>query len=117
MTGPKCLASPLASSRAAESATGVSLGAADILKVGRGHQALAPTRCRLAGTLAGDQVLLRVSRVRLDVKSDAVVRVERRVVRRRKLGRAIGGGRAPTPPRGGGRRGIWWFCVAAAENP
>src|SRR2546422_2960155 len=35
-TGPKFLASPLASSRAAESATGVSLGAADILKVGRG---------------------------------------------------------------------------------
>src|SRR5712691_3855808 len=90
-TGPKCLTSPLASSKAAESASGVSLGTADILKVGRGHQALAPSRCRLAGTLAGDQVLLAVGRVRLDVERDAVVRVQGRVVGRRQLGDAVGG--------------------------
>src|SRR2546425_9407544 len=90
-TGPKCLTSPLASSKAAESASGVSLGTADILKVGRGQQALAPSRCRLAGTLAGDQVLLAVGRVRLDVERDAVVRVQGRIVGRRQLGDAVGG--------------------------
>src|SRR2546428_14160671 len=36
-TGPKCLTSPLASSRAAESASGVALGTADILEGERGH--------------------------------------------------------------------------------
>src|SRR5207237_7892837 len=94
-TGPKCLASPLASSRAAVSATGVSLGTADILKVGRGHCALAPTECRLAGTLAGDQVLLAVGRVRLHVERDAVVGVQRRVVGRRQLGCAVSRGVVP----------------------
>src|SRR5712664_868585 len=42
----------------------------------------------LGRALAGDQVGLRVSRVRLDVERDAVVGVQARVVRRRKLGNA-----------------------------
>src|SRR3989454_5311230 len=100
-TGPKCLTSPLASSKAAESASGVSLGTADILKVGRGQQALAPSRCRLAGTLAGDQVLLAVGRVRLDVERHAVVRVQGRVVGRRQLGDAVGGRVVPNLRREG----------------
>src|SRR5438552_6447735 len=90
-TGPKFLASPLASSTGRESATGVSLRTAAICgSVGRGHFAHAPSRCRLARTLAGDQVLLGVGRVRLDVKGDAVVRVEAIVEGLRKLGRAVG---------------------------
>src|SRR5215469_4873781 len=88
-TGPKCLATPRASRSGCGSSAGVSLRMPAIKIKGVGARPT-PYRYRgLAGTLAGDQVLLAVGGVGLHVIRDAVVRVQAGVVRRSQLAHAI----------------------------